>query len=105
MTEAAFLVLPSSYEGMPHVVLEAFAVGLPVVASNAPGNAEIIENRVSGLLYRWGDLDELETAMRIATSQRLSSVIVRGGIATAERLSIAAMTSATSRVLGELIAN
>ncbi|EPV3841446.1 glycosyltransferase family 4 protein [Morganella morganii] len=44
-------VLPSIYEGMPLAILEAQSTSLPCIASNIPGNAHIIENGITGLLF------------------------------------------------------
>lgn len=47
---ATIFVLPSHYEGLPTVILEAMACGLPIVATNISGNVEIIKNNINGLL-------------------------------------------------------
>ena len=44
-------VLPSLWEGMPLAILEAMAASLPVVASNIPGNSDLIEHERDGLLF------------------------------------------------------
>jgi glycosyltransferase involved in cell wall biosynthesis len=103
LSRAGFLVLPSSYEGMPHVVLEAFALGVPVVASDAPGIRELIEDRVSGLVYRAGDLQELEDALRQVTNPQLASGLVCGGRAASARFTPHATAAATSRALRDAL--
>jgi glycosyltransferase involved in cell wall biosynthesis len=47
---ATFLVHVSTYEGMSNVILEALASGLPVAASQIPGNTELIQDGVNGFL-------------------------------------------------------
>lgn len=49
-SSANLLLLPSRFDTFSCVVLEAISCGLPVLAYNAKGPKDIIENRVSGLL-------------------------------------------------------
>lgn len=44
------LLLPSRSEGLPLAMIEAMAVGRPVIVTDAGGNAEVIENEVNGFL-------------------------------------------------------
>jgi glycosyltransferase involved in cell wall biosynthesis len=44
------LVLPSHTEGLPNVVLEAFAFGKPVIATSVGGVPEIVKNGQNGVL-------------------------------------------------------
>lgn len=60
MGEAAFLVFPSEwYEGFPRVIAEAFAKGLPVLATALGAQGTIIEDGRTGLLFRPGDPEDL----------------------------------------------
>ena len=45
---ADLFMLPSNYEGLPMVILEAMSFGKPVVASNVGGISEIVENDKNG---------------------------------------------------------
>lgn len=60
MRGASFLVFPSlCYEGLPLAVLEAFACGLPVIASRLGAMAEVVEEGRTGLLFTPGDAGDL----------------------------------------------
>lgn len=52
-------LLNSSYEGLPHVVIEAMALGIPVVATDIEGTRETIEDGVTGYLFPLGSTGEL----------------------------------------------
>jgi len=57
-------VLPSCDEGVSIALLEAMSCGLAIVASNVPGNTEVIHERKSGLLFE--KEDRVECAQKIA---------------------------------------
>jgi glycosyltransferase involved in cell wall biosynthesis len=60
MQEASFLVFPSlCYENLPMSILEAFACGLPVIASRLGAMAEVVEDGRTGLLFTPGDVGDL----------------------------------------------
>lgn len=50
MADSTMLVLPSKWEGVPNVVLEAMANALPVVATDVDGTSEVITNDQTGWL-------------------------------------------------------
>jgi len=59
------LVVQSSFtEGLPNVIVEAAYVGLPIVATDVGGTAEVIEHEVSGWLVRPRSLEDLVAGIR-----------------------------------------
>ena len=65
MSQASAIVVPSiCYENCPLSILEAQAMGVPVVTMNAGGMAELVEDRVTGLLVNRADADALADAIR-----------------------------------------
>ena len=58
------VVLPSYHEGMSNVLLEAAAIGRPVITSNICGCKEAVDNGKSGLLCRVKDADDLYAKMK-----------------------------------------
>lgn len=69
MREAAFLVFPSVwYECFPLVIVEAFACGLPVIASRMGAMGEVIEDGRTGLHFRPGDAEDLAAKVEWAVS-------------------------------------
>lgn len=57
--DADIFLLPSHSEGMSNSLLEALAHGLPVIASDIPGNHDLIVDQENGLLFKENNYEEL----------------------------------------------
>ena len=67
MARASYLVMPSIwYENFPRTLVEAYACGLPVIASRLGAMAELVHDGKTGLLFNPGDADDLAQKLRWA---------------------------------------
>jgi glycosyltransferase involved in cell wall biosynthesis len=98
-----FYVQNSLHEGLPHGVMEAFAAGIPVVATAAGGTAEIVANGQNGLLVPVENSAEKLTAalQRLVDSADLREQLARGARAAAREFSRLRMLDETERFLME----
>ncbi len=66
LSHAKAFVMTSDFEGMPNAMLEAMAVGLPVIVTDCPcgGPRMIIKNNVNGILLPVNDVDSLYNALK-----------------------------------------
>lgn len=72
IAEANVLALSSLMEGLPVVLIEALALGVPVVASHIAGIPELIEDERTGMLFRPTDWNELGNKLeRLLTDPEL----------------------------------
>jgi glycosyltransferase involved in cell wall biosynthesis len=62
-------LLSSAWENFPHSVVEALAVGTPVISTAVGGVPEVVEDGVNGLLVPSGDVDALAGAIRRLTAE------------------------------------
>ena len=75
------LVVPSIWiENAPFVIKEAFAAGVPVLASNLGGMAELVEDGRNGLLFDAGDPDDLRRVIRRLLDEPSLLGTLRAGI-------------------------
>jgi glycosyltransferase involved in cell wall biosynthesis len=64
------LVLPSRFEGMPLVVVEAMLCGRPCIATDVGGNRELIRDGINGFLAKAPTVELLDEAMNHAWDAR-----------------------------------
>ena len=89
--DCSMYVLSSDYEGVSNSLLEAMAIGLPVVATDCPigGTAMCIEHGVNGMLVPVGDEQALVEAMSmVSDNEEMASTISNNAIDIRERFSI-----------------
>jgi glycosyltransferase involved in cell wall biosynthesis len=89
-------ILSSSWENFPHTVVEALAVGTPVLAMEAGGVGEVVRDGVNGLLVPAGDTAGLADAVQ----RYFADEALRERLRAAAAQSVAAY--APERVFGEL---
>lgn len=88
-TQADIFVLPSDTypEGFPRVIHEAWAAGLPVVATRMAGIPYRVEDGTNGLLVTPGDCEELTDALRrLINDPDLCFKLAKGGVQTVRHL-------------------
>jgi glycosyltransferase involved in cell wall biosynthesis len=98
-------VLPSYTEGLPNVVLESFAAGVPVVATAVGGTPEVIENGASGFLVPAGNADALADKIleSLACQDRLRDMGLHGRQHVIERFTFSTQAREYRRLFSELI--
>lgn len=102
---ASMYVLSSDYEGISNALLEAMALGLPVIATDCPigGSVLCIQNEVNGLLVPVGDEKALAAAMRrLARDQESADQMGREAVKVRERFSEENITRQWHEVISQL---
>ncbi len=102
---ATAVVMPSRFEGLPLVALEALALGTPVIGTTVPGVSDIVEHEVTGLLSASEDSPALAQAvLRLLADDVLRAELGRPGPALIRsRYSAHHMAAATMELYDEVL--
>ncbi len=102
---AGIFVLPSRSEGFSNAIIEAMAASLPVVATDAGGNAEAVDNGVSGLIVPAENVDALADALLglLADPERAAAMGTMGREIVERRFTVRAMMTQMTAVYARLL--
>lgn len=106
LLQSRAFVLPSFAEGLPVVIMEAFAVRRPVISTYVAGIPELVENGVNGWLVPAGEVDGLARAMQEALQASPSMLMKMGEAgyaAVQERHAIATEASKLSDLFADAL--
>ena len=105
MAQIDCIVLPSYYgEGVPRSLLEAAAMGLPAITTDAPGCRHVVEDGFNGLLCKARDPDSLQASMTqvlLMTAEELERMGSNGRARVEERFSEEVVVDATLAAVRE----
>lgn len=98
-------VLPSLAEGVSNTILEAMSSGLPVIATDVGGNAELVAHGSTGEVVPAADVDAMaRSLLRLANDPERARAMGRAGRAVAEKkFSMAAMVSTYQNTYDRLL--
>ena len=98
-------ILPSLWEGMPNVLLEAMAAGKPVIATEVGGVPEVVLHGKTGILVPPEDSDAIANAMRYLLQDELKAKKMgeAGRLRVEEHFTIAGMLERTEDLYQELL--
>jgi len=104
MRVADLMVLPSTHDGCPTVVLEAMALGIPVVATAVGGIVDQVDPDVSGLLVPPADAESLADALhRIMNNQELREQLAHTAKQHVERFYVAELAQGYEALCMQLL--
>lgn len=87
--DASLFILSSDYEGMPNALMEAMALGLPVISTDCPcgGPRFLIKNGINGLLVPTNDCDSMAEAIdKILGDKNFSAALGKQAVRIVEEL-------------------
>lgn len=107
MHESSIFILPSRYEGLPMVLLEAMSQGMACIAYNCKtGPSDIIKNNINGLLIEDQNLKAMQKGLDLLISdENLRLNLSNEGIKSLDKYNISAITFRYETLLNKIVNN
>lgn len=100
LTAADVFALNTAYEGFSHQILEAMALGTPIITTAVGGNVEVIDNGENGVLVAYNDKEALTQGLRrVLGDGAFADMLAQNAKKKAEMFSIKRMIEETISVL------
>ncbi len=104
LTKADAFILPTFREGFSRVLLEAAAVGLPLITTNVPGVGDIARHEKEGLIAEVRNSESLAKAMiRMATDRTLANELANNALHRVELFSLETVASQYISIFNNII--
>ncbi len=107
MYESSIFILPSRYEGLPMVLLEAMSQGMTCIAYDCKtGPSDIIEHYKNGLLIEDQNIKEMQKGLiELITNEKLRNRLAVEGIKSLEKYDINAITDRYESLFNKIVYN
>src|SRR3972149_3635989 len=104
LSSSAIFLLNTGYEGFSHQILEAMALGLPIITTNAGGNKEIVENEKNALVVEYNNKEAWTRGItRLINDENLQKRLSEGAKTTAQKFLSKDMINETIKVLESIL--
>jgi len=100
MKASDFFVLNTGYEGLPHTVIEAMYLGLPVITTDVGGNIEVIKPGENGLLVEYNNKEQIKNAiLEIWKNKEARHEMIENGKKDLQKFSVKNMIDSLVKIL------
>ena len=100
MKASDLFVLNTSYEGLPHIIIEAMYLGLPVITTDVGGNSEVVNPGKNGLLLEYNNKKQIKNAiLEIWKNKEVKQEMIENGKKDLEKFSVKNMIDSLIEIL------
>jgi len=97
-------VLNSGYEGLSHVLIEAMAHKLPIIASSKGGNLEVIKDSINGFLAEYNNKEEWKRSiLELVDNEELKNKFIENSLGDLDRFKYETMINNTINFIEEIV--